>query len=1051
MSWSNNYTSPNWAGNDNATGGDRVGNEIGDLYVVPNPATIEENPRIGLEGRNEVPLPTKYRDLEVKNLTAETFNGGVIDVSRWSQFPAISNVNATLLPPSLFLPRRQYDINNFRDLNIRNIVCAADGSSGGGIITANIGNIGIVNGADVNMTEFVKVGVDNGYGLVEVDGVNKLAGQNALYVNGGTTLTGGGTIHGITIGTQPIAGIDSVRLEVLPAGIFMNTLAFPIEMASGSAMVITAGGATSVSAGGALSLAGGSYIEYNSDQHYFINTSAGNDFTDAYIGNIHPATGGTQPLNINGDRGVQLSDVKSINLFSDASRPAWNNLTTYNPDTIVVISTTYYVCRTLNANTDPTIPIPLFVLNNPYVQNEVIYQDAVGTYRAKTTIADANLLPDADSGRWEFLFPEQDITRIWDIHTPTASTITGDPASILTIGTINSTSNLTGIEVGGLGLGGKTGNEGLYNFNYLRLQRQIGSDASVQFFDDVDLKAQIKYGADDKLNIISDVGLVIAGDTDFSAGSVANINTLTLTTDLASFWDSATAYSGFNRVQYENSNYLSQIEPPKINLNNEPSLVIASWENAGSYAVGNIRYDAVELKSYYCITAISPSLTRPALDPTNWEFFINTADGEEVWNPTSLVESTIVGDRLSKITIGKQTFTGGAGEYLTIEQSPDDIELPNALISSAGTLLAFGNTGMVMASATGDTNILSAEGDLTAQTLVGDIALNSANNLLVVAEEILQLTSTNGVINIEAEADTGGITISSAANMLVSSAGEMTISTTLDELSTLTMTSTGAMSIATLGVDIPLTIDSTGDTEITSGNEVSVNAVNGINIGSSGGVVGINGVAGVSLNSEDAITLQSSGSDINLYAGLGSAVISNSNLRFDEGGDKITGKATGLTLENVVAITTPAVGGNITINGYYPPLTIYKNAVISSAISRAANTGEIQVYPQTYTLKANTQYTLNMSYGGLTENASTGTPNNNWYIIYRVHPGTTLTTSNLIAAPAIFNNTQIGAGTTTCFMTTTAGTYTGRYYIRNSNVSVALNVANISATITEIF
>lgn len=1057
MSWSNNFTSPNWAGNENATGGERVGNEVKNLYIVPNPPTIEENPRLGLEGRNEVPLPTKYRDLDVKNLTAENFNGGVLDVSRWSQFPAISNVNATLLPlnPILpLLPRRQYDINNFRDATFRNVNCLPDGFAGG-TLTAITGNITQVNCANTEASVGVNVGLESGVGLVEVDGVNKLAGQNALYVNGGTTLTGGGTIHGITIGTQPIAGFDSIRLEVLPAGIFMNTIAFPIEMASGSAMVITAGGATSVSAGGALSLAGGSYVEYNSDQHYFINTSAGNDFTDIYVANIHPADGGTQPLNINGDRGVQIDNVKRINLFSDASVPEWNNLTTYNPDTIVVISTTYYVCRTLNANTDPTTTIPLFVLNDPYAQNQVIYQDAVGAYRAKTTIADATLNPSDDETNWEYLFPEQDIARIWDIHTSTASTITGDPASILTIGTINSTSNVVGVEVSGVGLHGNLGTEGLYNFNYLRLQRQIGSDASVQFFDASDLKAQIKYGADDKLNIISNVGLVInntEGATDFSNGSVEKIKTLTLTTDLASFWNPATAYSGFNRVQYGNSNYLSQIEPPKINLNNEPSVPIAEWVNAGSYEIGNIRYDAVELKSYYCKTAISPSVLRPALDSANWEFFINTADSGEVWYSNTLVESNIVGDRLSGITIGKQTFTGVPGTYLTIEQNPDDLTLPDAIISSPGTLITLGTTGLVLASITGDTNIFSVEGDLLLQSLVGDVGISSANSFLIVAEDILDITSLNGVINIETEGVSGGISVSSAANMLLSASADMVISTTLDELSTLTMTSTGDMSIATLGVDIPLTITSSGATNIDATNILTLDGEQGTTLGSSAGTTSINGFSGISLTSADAITLQSTASDINLYAGSTSAVISNSNLRFDEGGDKITGKATGLTIENVVAITTPAVGGNITINGYYPPLTIYKNAIIGSAISRAANTAEIQVYPQTYTLKANTQYSLNMSYAGLTENLSTATPNNNYYIIYRIHQGVPpLLNTNLWGVINLFNSTQQADGRTTCFMTTTAGTYTGRFYIRNQNISVALNVANISATITEIF
>jgi hypothetical protein len=152
-----------------------------------------------------------------------------------------------------------------------------------------------------------------------------------------------------------------------------------------------------------------------------------------------------------------------------------------------------------------------------------------------------------------------------------------------------------------------------------------------------------------------------------------------------------------------------------------------------------------------------------------------------------------------------------------------------------------------------------------------------------------------------------------------------------------------------------------------------------------------------------------------------------------------------------VAITTE-VGGNIAVNTYYPPLTIYKNETIGSAISRAANTAEIQVYQQTMTLKANTQYLLNVSYAGLTENVSTATPNNNWYYIYRIHQGTTpLSTSNLWGVAQQFNSTAQAGGASSCFMTTTAGTYTGRFYIRNQNATVALTVANISATVTEVF
>jgi hypothetical protein len=111
----------------------------------------------------------------------------------------------------------------------------------------------------------------------------------------------------------------------------------------------------------------------------------------------------------------------------------------------------------------------------------------------------------------------------------------------------------------------------------------------------------------------------------------------------------------------------------------------------------------------------------------------------------------------------------------------------------------------------------------------------------------------------------------------------------------------------------------------------------------------------------------------------------------------------------------------------------------------------VQLYQQTMTLKANTQYMLNMSYAGLTENVATATPNNNWYILYRVHQGTTpLTTANLWGLAQLFNSTSQAAGVSASFMTTTAGTYTGRFYIRNTNPTVALTIANIQASVIEV-
>jgi len=524
MSWNGDKTSaPNWAGETIA----EVETPVGDLYILPDPPNITTNPSISLEERKEDPLQTAYLDLSATNGTFTNINGNPnFDASNWWRFPANGNVTATEAPiPIPYVPNRIYDITGFKDIRATNVYCEADGLvPNTGQINASTGNIGTINSSAVN------VGLENNTGVVDIDGTSNVAGFNALIVKGGTTLSGNGDIHGVTIGAllDPTETFDLNRIDVLPIG---------IDLTSATYFFATAAGASSLSAGGALSLAGGSYIEYNSDQHYFINTSAGNDSTDIYVGNIHPATGGSQPLNINGERGVTLSNVKSINLFTDGARPAWNNLTTYNPDTIVTISTTYYLCKVLNANTNPSIEIPLFVLNDPYAQYTIIYQDTAptGTYRAKTTIVSATLQPSADPTNWLLLGPTRDILLVWGVHTPVVSTITGDPASILTIGTINSTSNITGVEVGGLGLGGKTGNEGLYNFNYLRLQKQIGSDAAVQFFDGVDLKAQVDYGTDDKLLIQTDTGLVInntAGDTDFSAGNVTNITNILLTSDL---------------------------------------------------------------------------------------------------------------------------------------------------------------------------------------------------------------------------------------------------------------------------------------------------------------------------------------------------------------------------------------------------------------------------------------------------------------------------------------------------------------------------------------
>jgi hypothetical protein len=158
---------------------------------------------------------------------------------------------------------------------------------------------------------------------ISVYGVNRIAGTNALYAQGGVTLDGGGVVHGITIGTLPVAGINTQRIDVLPAGIGVNAATY-IQLA--------AVGAGSFAAGGALSLAGGSYIEANTAGFRHINTTSGNQQTTVYAGfydgpygvsNTYPmvvgnnGTAGTTILNVNSITGTAsntfaLSNVKSI-------------------------------------------------------------------------------------------------------------------------------------------------------------------------------------------------------------------------------------------------------------------------------------------------------------------------------------------------------------------------------------------------------------------------------------------------------------------------------------------------------------------------------------------------------------------------------------------------------------------------------------------------------------------------------------------------------------------------------------------------------------------
>jgi hypothetical protein len=742
-----------------------------------------------------------------------------------------------------------------------------------------------------------------------------------------------------------IAGADTNRIDVVPIGIDITTLTTPIAISSGVVC--------SVAAGAVLSLAGGSYIQYSSDQHYFVNGAPGvsDDFTDIYVGNIHAADGGSAPLRINdAARGVELANVNSMTMTTQlAGVLEWSSLTTYaigNKVRIVDVPARYYNCVRANKSLEPDIPIPDWISAGNYVIDNVVFSGGfvficVANISGSVTPPD----PGGDPNWGNLGFTTNNITQFWTVFTPSVANITGDDVSNLTIGKI--TAPVDYVRLAGTGLVGNTGLEG-----------------------------------------------------------IGNVNAVTLTTTLFPLWNAATDYADNAEVSYQDGNWVSQFG---VNRGNIPLATLENWNASGSYPAGAVRY-YTDNNAYLCILSVfGVAMTIPPSDPTHWTVFQVGNDGSDVWFPfTAPVQSTITGDKLSEITIGNQSFVNGNGEYLSIRNAaagdPLD-ENQNTLISSAGALgLAGADTGV---------QVIATAGDVIAASLVGAVSITSVEQNI----EIKATDPTNGVVLIDAGL---GIQLDAGVAISLESQGNVSITAVAGTIDTL---STGATNIVSSLDDVNIT-STAGNIALTSGLATTIDASTAL-----------------SLTSFDATTITSTNDNVSLTAGALSKVIVNSTL-------DLTNK----NVINAVAVNTATASDNITINTYYPPLRIYKNAIIGSAVSRAANTAEVIVYPQTMTLKANTQYLLNLSYAGLTENVGTASPNNNYYIIYRVHQGTTpLTTANLWGLAQIFNNTSSAGGVSASFMTTTAGTYTARYYIKNSNTTVALTIANISATVTEVF
>jgi len=180
----------------------------------------------------------------------------------------------------------------------------------GGVSAIPLGTLssgGNVSAVSSDLTQYLTVASNTGLGNISTYGANRPVGTNALYAEGGVTLTGGGLVHGVEIGALTVGGVDTQRIDVLPVGIGINAATY-IQLA--------AAGAGSFAAGGALSLAGGDYVEINTDDLRVINTSSGNQATTITCANYFmPASvAATNPLTIQNIQagGVVIQGVKQF-------------------------------------------------------------------------------------------------------------------------------------------------------------------------------------------------------------------------------------------------------------------------------------------------------------------------------------------------------------------------------------------------------------------------------------------------------------------------------------------------------------------------------------------------------------------------------------------------------------------------------------------------------------------------------------------------------------------------------------------------------------------
>jgi len=164
----------------------------------------------------------------------EVQTGTPSDASQWSIYPALQAVDVS-----------GYAINKATIINTSGLTIAGNTLIQGTLNTTGLITQDTVIGSPTENFLGNPLTIGTSVGIPPVDVTN-----GGLTVHGPTVLDGG-TVHGCTIGSLPVLGINTVRVDVLPVG---------VDIVSPTFVTANAGGAVNLSAGLAAQLSAGTYV-----------------------------------------------------------------------------------------------------------------------------------------------------------------------------------------------------------------------------------------------------------------------------------------------------------------------------------------------------------------------------------------------------------------------------------------------------------------------------------------------------------------------------------------------------------------------------------------------------------------------------------------------------------------------------------------------------------------------------------------------------------------------------------------------------------------------